>query len=69
MQMSNEDEQARASFRDGLPPMWWNLYQGCLQTGFSEKQGMWLLACFILAQNPYGIRPPDAPEGPKPDTE
>lgn len=43
----NEFDQQMASLRDGLPSVWWALYDGCLNKGFSADQSMQLLIAFI----------------------
>ena len=50
-------EQELANIRDTLPHLWWALYQGCVSAGFGELQSFALLQTYILAQNPFGIRP------------
>jgi len=68
MAMGNqrELEESLLAFRNVLPRCWWNIYQGCLETGFDHLQSVALLMTYILAQNPSGIRPPDV-HGPKSD--
>lgn len=61
-------DQALAAFRDGMPRIWWNLYQGLLSTGFQKTQAFSLLTAYILSQNPNGIRPDNQP-GPNTDKE
>lgn len=51
----NEDEldkraqrdQDLATIRDSLPAMWWSLYQGCIDAGFTETDAMKLVRTFI----------------------
>lgn len=57
--MSKSQDEFLASVRDGLPPMWFAIYQGCIATGFDERQSFALLQTYLLSQNPNGIRPPD----------
>lgn len=55
-------------FRETTPRIWWNLYQGCLERGFSQSDSMVLLQTYIMAQGPHGSRPPEGsgPESDKP---
>lgn len=53
-------EEGMLAFREVLPRAWWNIYQGCLQAGFNQLQSFSLIQTYILAQNPYGIRPNDS---------
>ncbi len=66
--MDSKQDQELAKMRDGLPGVWWALYVGCIQKGFDTKQSMSILHAFIMAQNPYGIRP-DNPMTEPPDTD
>jgi hypothetical protein len=59
-------DQEMARVRDHLPRMWWSVYQGCREAGFSETQSMALLQTFILSLNTGGIRPPHT-DGPPAD--
>lgn len=43
------------SIRESLPRLWWNIYQGSLQTGFDKEQSMWLLGMYILSSSPSGV--------------
>jgi hypothetical protein len=53
--------------RELLTRVWWNLYQGCLERGFNEKQSFALVQTYVLAQNAvHGVRPPEE-SGPKSD--
>lgn len=64
--MAGENDQVAASIRDQFPPVWWGLYTGCMERGFTEKQAFALVTTFILSNNPNGIRP-DNPFGQGPD--
>lgn len=59
-------EQINA-FREVIPRLWFNVYQGCLQAGFSEKDSMILLQTYILATNANGIIAPGPNHGPESD--
>ena len=52
-------EQAIAGMREVFPSSWRQLYEGCIEEGFTEKQSMDLVKTYILSQNPFGIRPCD----------
>jgi hypothetical protein len=55
-QDKQELEQELAKIRDTVPRLWWNLYQGCLVAGFSERQAFVLLQTKILGEQ--GVYPP-----------
>lgn len=59
-------EDALVEMREVIPRMWWNLYQGCLQSGFDARQSFSLLNTYILSQNSAGIKPNDG-SGPEVD--
>lgn len=59
-------EEDYVTIRNAIPRLWWNMYQGSLQYGFTPEQAFQLLQTYILAQNPNGIRPPDG-HGPSSD--
>lgn len=42
-----EFDQQLAETRDRLPRIWWALYQGNLEVGFSEAQALRLTIAFI----------------------
>lgn len=44
-----ETDQAIASVGYLYPSLWWNLYQGCKDKGFSETQAMELVKAYILS--------------------
>lgn len=48
---TSEIEQAAAEVRDGLTTLWWGMYTGCLERGFTEAQAMSLLMTVIM--RPY----------------
>ena len=53
-------------FREALPRSWWNIYQGCLTSGFDPRDSMILLQTYILSQGLHGPELPDA-HGPDSD--
>jgi len=55
-----------ALFRDHMPRLWRNVYEGCLDQGFNKVQAFILLQTYILSQNPNGIQPGNTP-GPESD--
>lgn len=65
-EQERELEESLVNARNYLPRAWWNLYQGCLASGFDRLQAFVLLQTYILAQNPSGIRPAPG-EGPGSD--
>lgn len=46
--------------RNTVPRVWYATFQGCIDAGFNQTQAFALTQTYILAQNSYGIRPPDA---------
>lgn len=40
-------EQELAKLRDGLPPIWWAIYTGCLEQGFDRDQSLRLVVAFV----------------------
>ncbi len=44
-----ETEQSIAAIRETLPAMWWGMYQGCIDQGFSTEQAMSLVEMQILS--------------------
>lgn len=48
--MKNQD-QILAEIRDSIPGLWWALYSGCLEAGFSEYQAFELVKAWILQTN------------------
>ena len=52
-----ELEKGLVAARETMPRIWWALYCGCLQVGFSDSQSLSLVHTYLLSQNPYGIRP------------
>lgn len=61
-----EFEDTMNLFREVIPRTWWNIYQGCLQKGFNERQAFALVETYILSSNTNGIQPPDM-DGPNSD--
>jgi hypothetical protein len=53
-------DQLAASARDSVPRLWWALYQGCLQAGFSEIASMALVGTYVLCCGAGVIRPNEA---------
>ncbi len=66
--MSGPSDQDLAGLRDGLPRLWWSLYQGSLTAGFNERQAFILLQTWLAATSAKGVILPDG-EGPKSDAE
>jgi hypothetical protein len=62
------NDQNLANFRDSIPRVWWSLYTGARDAGFTEPQAFSLTLGWILSQCPYGIRSPEPPYR-KPDPE
>lgn len=60
------DEQSFATIRDGMPRMWWALYQGSLSAGFDRYQAFALVQTYIMSSNPHGNKPPTC-QGPESD--
>ena len=48
-------EQAEALLVELFPPLWRQLYDGCVKQGFTEEQSLALLKAYILSQSSYGI--------------
>lgn len=46
-----EVEQGLAMLVEALPPIWWGLFNGCKEQGFTEAQAMQCLTVFIANQN------------------
>lgn len=44
-------DQTIAEVRDRLPALWWALYIGCIEKGFTADQAMVLLKAFISSHN------------------
>ena len=47
-----EIDQEAAMVRDGLTAVYWALYSGCLERGFTEAQAMSILHIFIMKPSP-----------------
>ena len=45
-----EIDQANATLKEMLPPLWWALYKGCLKEGFTEYQAMSIVIAYVSAQ-------------------
>lgn len=58
-------DQDLASMRDGLPRIWWSIYQGNLMAGFTKDQAYGLLQSFIIAQSVKSVYPLPPNEEPK----
>lgn len=50
-------EQELAKMRDTLPRIWWALYVGCTEAGFTQEQSLSLVQTFCLTQCVGGVRP------------
>lgn len=63
-----EIDQGLAAARETITALWWSMFVGAKEKGFSEQQAIDLVKTYILSQNPNGIRPPNdgggAPDGP-----
>jgi len=46
MNPPNVDQQL-ANIRDNLPRLWWALYEGCKDTGFTDEQALRIVIAFI----------------------
>lgn len=55
------------AIRETLPRLWWNIYQGAIQTGFNQEQSMWLLGVYIMANAPAGVTIQHFTKGPASD--
>lgn len=42
-----EFDQQCAEARDKLPQLWWSIYSGCLEKGFTEEQALTLTVEYI----------------------
>ena len=42
--------QAIAGLTEMCPPMWWGLFKGCKEQGFTDEQAMRLVIAFIKSQ-------------------
>lgn len=52
-----ELDQAIAGMKEMMPPLWRQLFESCQEVGFDKGQALELVKAYILAQNPWGIRP------------
>lgn len=50
-----EFQQSLAGINEVMPAMWWCLYSGCLEQGFSPMQSLLLVQTQILASCTSGI--------------
>lgn len=41
-------DQDLAKFRDSAPAMYWALYSGCLEKGFTPDQAMRIVVAFVM---------------------
>jgi hypothetical protein len=62
----NETEDVLLFFRQTTTRVWFNLYQGCLDRGFDERQAFVLVQTYILANGTADVHPPDG-SGPETD--
>jgi hypothetical protein len=62
----DEIEDSLLFFRQTVTRTWWNLYQGCLDQGFDNKQAFVLVQTYILGNGNSDLKPPDA-DGPGSD--
>lgn len=64
--MTNDEsrrlDQNLAAARDTFPRLWWSLYTGAVNSGFTDSQSMSLVQTWILAQGERTIRPNQAEE-------
>ncbi len=49
-----ETAQSIAAVSEMFPPMWWGLYKGNLDQGFTESQSLSLVKTFIMSMGNYG---------------
>lgn len=52
--MDNKFEQDMAKLRDTLPRIWWAIYSGCIETGFTPSESIALTQTWIMSQAPKG---------------
>lgn len=64
MQPNPKFDQAAAQLRDTLPPLWYGLYQGCIDAGFSHAQAFCLVQTYVLGMHSSCIKPNDGPSLP-----
>lgn len=64
-----EMDQAMAAARDILPAMWWAIFNGCKNVGFTPAQAMNLTMCYVASQNAKGIILPGDPAAPPEEDE
>lgn len=57
-----EFDQMLANMRDVLPSMWWSVYVGCTDKGFSPAQALELTKTYITASTPR-FSSDSSPEG------
>ena len=46
-----------ASIRDRMPPLWWALYTGSREAGFTDEQALILVQAFIIGSNVKSVFP------------
>jgi len=48
---THEIEQHAANLRAILPPLWFGIYQGCREAGFTEENAMRCVTAYIHAKH------------------
>jgi hypothetical protein len=51
-------DQDFAKIRDGIPAVWWALYTGCKERGFSDQQSFALVTSWVLGTAAGKVVPP-----------
>ena len=46
-----EWSQAVATLAEICPPMWWGLFKGCKEEGFTDDQAMQLVVAFMKTEH------------------
>ena len=44
-----EYDQDAACLADVLPKMWWGLYRGCMEEGFTREESLMLVRAYVRA--------------------
>lgn len=52
-------DRAMSYLADTLPPLWWNLYKGCYESGFSPTESFQIVQTYIMSTGVKGINLPD----------
>lgn len=60
--MNPSQDQHLAVLRDGLPPLWYAVYRGCIQAGFTTNQAWMLTQVWICSQSKGSLNLPGNPE-------